>query len=565
MNNTADGNQIGFWLESSSGNILEGNTATNNDGDGFKLLGSSSENIIKDNMANDNSRGRGGAGGFELESFSSNNTLYHNNVIDNTQQAFDRIGDNRWDYKGEGNYWSDYTGKDANLDGIGDTPYAIGEGTGEVVDNFPFMQESGWLTRFWLTVDTEFPSIPFTVNGTEYETGPDGTLSLRLGYAASYEISVAQDVSISEGSRIHFLGWEDGPPSSVRVTRLSSNTTLRASHVRQHFVDVDSRARALGATGGGWHDEGTTAMVFVKEIVIIADGTRAVFAGWTGDLTHPEASISFVVDSPKSLTATWKLQHLIAVSSQHGSPTGEGWYDEGSTARVSVEDTLPVSEGTQLKFVEWRGDLTSTSAILSFTVDGPKSLSASWKTQHFLTIEKSPEEGGVYASSGWLDEGTALTVRADDFLEIVPGLTRLVFTGWSGAVSSSDVRVTVTLDTPKTLVATWTTVQHYLTVKSRFGEPQGEGWHDEGSMATFTVTSPVGFLIQDVFTRWSGDITSTSLAATVIMDRPRTVTAIWRTDYTQLIIVVAAAAIAVAAGMLLVSSRRKPTQEPLQT
>jgi len=565
LNNTADGNQIGFWLESSSGNILEGNTATNNDGDGFKLLGSSSENILKDNMANDNSRGRGGAGGFELESFSSNNTLYHNNVIDNTQQAFDRIGDNRWDYKGEGNYWSDYTGKDANLDGIGDTPYAIGEGTGEVVDNFPFMQESGWLTRFWLTVDTEFPSIPFTVNGTEYETGPDGTLSLRLGYAASYEISVAQDVSISEGSRIHFLGWEDGPPSSVRVTHLSSNTTLRASHVRQHFVDVDSRARALGATGGGWHDEGTTAMVFVKEIVIIADGTRAVFAGWTGDLTHPEASISFVVDSPKSLTATWKFQHLIAVSSQHGSPTGEGWYDEGSTARVSVEDTLPVSEGTQLKFVEWRGDLTSTSAILSFTVDGPKSLSASWKTQHFLTIEKSPEEGGVYASSGWLDEGTALTVRADDFLEIVPGLTRLVFTGWSGAVSSSDVRVTVTLDTPKTLVATWTTVQHYLTVKSRFGEPQGEGWHDEGSMATFTVTSPVGFLIQDVFTRWSGDITSTSLAATVIMDRPRTVTAIWRTDYTQLIIVVAAAAITVAAGMLLVSSRRKPTQEPLQT
>ncbi len=547
MNNTADGNQLGFWLESSSGNILEGNTATNNVQDGFKLLGSSSENLLKDNTANNNS------GGFELEYFSSNNTLYHNNVIDKIQPAFDRIGGNLWDYKGEGNYWSNYTGKDGNLDGIGDTPYTII--TGVIFDNFPFMQESGWLTRFWLTVDTNLPSIPFTVNRTEHETGPDGTLSIRLGYAASYEISVTQDISISEGSRIHFLGWEDGSPSSVRVTHLSSDTTLRASYVKQHFVDIDSRALALGATGGGWHDEGSIATVSVEEKVIITDGTRAVFTGWTGDLTHPEASISFVVDSPKSLTATWKLQHLIAVNSQHGSPTGEGWHDEGSTARVSVEDALLVSEGTQLKFVEWRGDLMNTSAIFSFTVDGPKSLSASWMTQHFLTIEKSPTEGGVNASSGWLDEGTALTVRADDFFEIVPGLTRLLFTGWSGDISSNDVVVTVTLDVPKTLVATWTTVQHYLTVKSRFGEPQGEGWYDENSTAIFSVTSPVGFLIQEVFTRWSGDITSTSLTATVIMDRPRTVTAIWRNNYTQLVIVVAATTIA--AGVLLVSSRKK--------
>ncbi len=75
-----------------------------------------------------------------------NHTIYHNNIIGNTIQAYDS-GTNLWDdgYPSGGNYWSDYLGTDLmngplqdmpGSDNLGDTPYAI---EADSQDQYPLM------------------------------------------------------------------------------------------------------------------------------------------------------------------------------------------------------------------------------------------------------------------------------------------------------------------------------------------------------------------------------------------------------------------------------------------
>jgi hypothetical protein len=67
---------------------------------------------------------------------SNNNLIFNNNFVNNTAQlAYPTVGYS-WDNGSEGNYWSDYSGLDANHDGIGDTPYAICQSN---TDNYPLM------------------------------------------------------------------------------------------------------------------------------------------------------------------------------------------------------------------------------------------------------------------------------------------------------------------------------------------------------------------------------------------------------------------------------------------
>ncbi len=72
------------------------------------------------------------------------NIFYHNSFVNNTRHVYDCECTNPvwiqhlniWDNGTFGNYWSDYSGIDANGDGVGDTSYSVSE---DDVDKYPLM------------------------------------------------------------------------------------------------------------------------------------------------------------------------------------------------------------------------------------------------------------------------------------------------------------------------------------------------------------------------------------------------------------------------------------------
>lgn len=153
----------GIILDDSCNNTIEANLVEDFPSLGIAIVADSEFNIIKGNevqgchdyginvMANHNLvvgntiRNCSTA----LDVFGSNNTLYHNNVIDNDIPVI-AGGSHFWDNNCTGNYWDDYRARypNASFDiwGIGDTPYLIDASN---QDNCPL------LNVFWNPCDTD--------------------------------------------------------------------------------------------------------------------------------------------------------------------------------------------------------------------------------------------------------------------------------------------------------------------------------------------------------------------------------------------------------------------------
>ncbi len=151
LNNLADCNKYtGFPLSRSSYNILIGNIAMNANY-GFNLGENSNNNVLAANTIKFNWGGIFIRFNSYTQEACWDNLIYHNNFIDNTDQARDtNAGNNLW-YSpefNEGNYWSNYIGQDADGDGIGDSrKYIWGGSVGlYAYDLYPFMQEITWIT-----------------------------------------------------------------------------------------------------------------------------------------------------------------------------------------------------------------------------------------------------------------------------------------------------------------------------------------------------------------------------------------------------------------------------------
>jgi len=235
-------------------------------------------------------------------------------------------------------------------------------------------------------------------------------------------------------------------------------------------------------------------------------------------------------------------------------------FEKGKVYRLW--DTLPIKgQAAALKNGTWRVEVFARTDKLFeevFSIQPPltsykATVSVSgFGSKFFAPISVDGASKGAIAGGSSIqftfDIGTSHILSVD---QIVPGdqgtRYRCSANSWTADSGSSYTFVYET--------------EYYLTVVSEYGSRKGEGWYRTGATATFSVDSRVAGSVgvQYVFERWSGDSTSSLPQATIVMDGPKRVTAVWIADYTQfyLVVTIVAASAAILAVIPIVASRRR--------
>jgi hypothetical protein len=270
------------------------------------------------------------------------------------------------------------TNHDYNLSAEEIYNYAAPLTTTKHADQHPKLtdQYSGELpliSKFVFNNDVSLPAgaTAVTIDGSNYTSDPQ-TLYWTPG--GSHTVTVPELVNASTGTRYVFTGWEGGSTAS---TIYVSKGTYTANYNKEYQLTLTSPYDT--PTGDGWYVDGTSASFSITASLETAD-TKRFFTGWSGDFTGTAASGSIVMNAPKSITANWRTEFLLTITSDYGTPTGAGWYDEGESAAISVEAV----QGFIIRhiFDGWTGGITSTDASTSVTMNGPKTITATWHTDY---------------------------------------------------------------------------------------------------------------------------------------------------------------------------------------
>jgi len=366
---------------------------------------------------------------------------------------------------------------------------------------------SGFAT---LVVTPRGPSLSVTVSTdkSSYTVGQQVTIILSVTRYAEGTLTISPPTGPPQT-----FGYQSLPPGSFQKTFSTLNQPIGRWTIT---LQADDYCNGFSSSVAYFDLSPNTYSVSISlsGVPASANVTLQVDGQFQGTMTGAEI---------KSLSFTLNTQHTVTVDQYVSSDQGIRYYSQQN----------------------------------SWTVSSGGSHTFNYQPQYYVTITTDPDGITPVSGSGWYNAGTSIqTTMAPQALNGSSG-TRYAFKGWEvNGVLQSGNPVTITLDKPYKTIARYST-QYQLVIDSPYGNPTGSGFYDAGSTAQFSVTSPTGLLIQQIFVKWNGDFTGASPQGSVTMDAPKVVHATWTTSYMQLYLVSAAIAAAIVVAGFLFKRRRK--------
>jgi hypothetical protein len=253
-----------------------------------------------------------------------------------------------------------------------------------------------------------------------------------------------------------YIGPEDSVPPTFGS--ISTNTTIAEQScsfncLANDETNVSTYIFSTNDTGVWTNDTAVAFSSFLNETAAWANVTKTLnntvgnvvsFIWYANDTSN-----NWSHSGQYNLTTT-AIQHYLTVASPYGTPGGQGWYGNGSTAYATLDTgTVDQGNGTRRVFNNWSGDASGTGFAQSdsITMDENKTATAVWKTQYNVTFAYSGLDSSASGKvvtineisvtydqlpySFWADNDSVITYSYDNVSSKTSG-KRFILTGVSG-------------------------------------------------------------------------------------------------------------------------------------
>jgi len=425
------------------------------------------------------------------------------------------------------------------------------------------------LSGYWFTFNDSDDGGNSQVNPPKGSDFPPTTPSAGNSsqYAAKFSWTISNPKYINPYAALGTNLTPDGPPSFADGTN-TTGIRIKYKSDAHHILKINANVNeaeypyqvGLPPTGGAWKDVIFGWDEFVLPAWFMQDkGLAGVDAMNTLKLSLNRSKIMAVqfqsapVRYKQSGTGTFEVDDIYSVGGAFAGSGGGGGGATTYTLTVNVvgngtvtknpnktaynageQVTLTAIPGSGATFVGWSGSATGTTNPLTITMDGNKTITATFSggggggTTYTLTVTVSPTGGGTVTKN---PNKTSYTSGERVTLTATPA-SGYAFVNWTEGtnVLGTDATLSITMTSNRTITANFQQVQAGQYTVTVLINPAGAGSvtknpnqtsYTAGTQVTLTATANTGY----TFSSWSGDATGTTPTTTITVTKNMTVTA----------------------------------------
>jgi uncharacterized repeat protein (TIGR02543 family) len=398
--------------------------------------------------------------------------------------------------------------------------------------------------------------LTITKSGTGTGTVTSSPSGINCGATCSYQFASGTSITLTAtpDSSSVFSGWSGdatGTSSTVTVT-MSANKNVTATFTPKYTLTVTKSGTGTGtvtSNPAGINCGATCSYQFVSGTSVTLTATPdslSVFGGWSGDATGTSSTVTITMSANKNVTATFNALYTLTLT-KTGTGTGTvtsnpAGINCGATCSYqfvsSTSITLTATPDSSSVFSGWSGDTSGSSSTVTIIMNSNKNVTATFNALYTLTVTKSGNGGGAVTSSPsgincgaicsyQFVSGTNVTLTA------TPDASS-VFSGWSGDATGSSSTVMITMNSNKSMTATFNALYTLTVTKSGTGtgavtsSPSGINC---GATCSYQFVSNTNVTLtatpdsSSIFSGWSGDVTGSSSTVMITMNSNKNMTA----------------------------------------